>query len=107
MSDLIPMTAVKVTDFYHQKLCFEYVGASEMMEALEELQKQFPKLPGVGLALATVKAAVSEQRTRMLTRNVTVAMKNGFDPEGQQLGMEVRKDGLYLTGVPMPTEATE
>lgn len=102
MSDMLPMTEFKVTEFYHQKIAFEYVGAAEMVDAMKKLQEQFPKLAGIGLAVATAEAELADQRTRMLTRNLTVAMKNGFDPEGQQLTMEVRKDGLYLVPVPLP-----
>lgn len=102
--NLIPMDEFKVVDFYHQKLCFEYVGAAEMLEELETLEKQFPKLAGVSLSVATVKAALADQRTRMMTRNLRVAMQNGFDPDQQQLAIEVRKDGIYLKAVNAPAE---
>lgn len=103
MSDqLLPMPDVKITEFYHQKLCFEYCGAAEMVDAMKKLTDQFPKLAGLGLALATAEAALADQRTRMLTRNLRVAMQNGFNAEEQQLAMEVRKDGIYLVAVQLP-----
>lgn len=101
---IVPLDEMKVTDFYHLKLCFEYVGAAMVLEKLEELVKQFPKLAGVGLSEATAKAEVADMRTRMLTRNIRIAMQHGFDPDTQQLAMEVRKDGVYLKGVNVPDE---
>lgn len=99
---LIPMEAVKIADFLHIKLCLEYVGAVMMQEELEKLQKEFPKLAGVGLAVATVKAAVGDQRTRMLAKNIKVAMQGGFDGDLQMLTMDLRKDGIYLQAKPYP-----
>lgn len=93
---LIKMGEVKIVDFSHIKLCLEYVGAVMMQEELERLQKEFPKLAGIGLALATVKAAVGDQRTHMLAKNIKVAMQNGFDGDIQTLTMELKKDGIYL-----------
>lgn len=102
MSELLQMTEYKITEFYHQKLCFEYVGAAEMLDAIKKLEEQFPKLPGIGLAVATGEAALADARTRMLTRNIRVAMQNGFNAEEDSLGMEVRKDGIYLVPVKRP-----
>lgn len=96
---LPPTTEMKVVDFYHQKLCFEFVGAQMILDKLEKLQEQFPKLGGVALAVESAKAEISSMRASMLTRNVTVAMKHGFDLEGKQLAMELRKDGIYLRAI--------
>lgn len=96
------MAPYKVNDFYHLKLCFEYVGAAEMLDAMKKLQGQFPKLAGVGLCVATAEAELANQRTRMMTRNLRVAMQNGFNADEQQLAVEVRKDGLYLVAVNPP-----
>lgn len=102
MSDLAPMTEVKLTEFYHIKLCLEYVGAVTVLEKLEEEQKLFPKLPGMGLAVATAKAETADIRTRMLTNNLKVAFKHGFDAEVQTMTMSVRKDGIYLQATTEP-----
>lgn len=96
---MLPMDEMKITDFYHLKLCLEYVGAHMILDTLEELQKEFPKLAGVGLSVATTKAALGDMRTRMLTRNLRIAMQHAFDADKQSLAMEVRKDGIYLKAV--------
>ncbi len=100
MSDnaALPMTIepIKVTQFAHLKVAFEYVGAMEVLEALEKLKKEFPNATGLGLAIATAQVVASEFKTTMLTKNLSTAMKSGFDPEGGVLLMELRKDGMYL-----------
>lgn len=93
---LPPMTEVKVTELPHIALAYKFVGAADLLDELEELKKEHGKLPGMTLAVATAKNAVSAVQVRLTAKNISVAMKHGFEPDTQTLAMESRKDGLYL-----------
>jgi hypothetical protein len=102
MTDQLPgmdIKETKIDEFHHVKLCCEYVGAHVVMDSLEALIKQFPNVAGIGLAIATAKAEVADIRTRMLTRNIKVAMKAGIDLDKYALTMQVKNDGIYLSAV--------
>ena len=100
MNELLPpMTEVKVENTYHLSLAMKYVGADAIVEVLEELRKDFGKMPGMQLAFATAQNERTEMLARLNGKNITLAMRHGFDPETQTLSMEQRKDGVYLVAV--------
>lgn len=102
MTETLPgmdVMETKIDDFHHVKLCCEYVGAHLVMDSLEKLSKDFPKVAGIGLAIATAKAEVADIRTRMLTRNIKVAMKAGIDLDKYALTMQVKGDGIYISAM--------
>jgi hypothetical protein len=97
MSDLLPpMTEVKISDHYHVSLALRYVGADSIVEELEALREDFKKLPGLALAIATAKASTTESLARITAKNITLAVKHGFDPETQTLTMGVAQ-GWHLS----------
>lgn len=103
MSDLLPpMTEFRITDSYHLSLAMRYVGADNIVEGIEDLKKEFSKLPGLALAIATAQNMRTELLAKLTAKNITMAMKHGFDPEVQTITMEQRKDGVFLVAVVQP-----
>lgn len=94
---LVPMAEVEVKDFHHVMLCFQYVGSRTLLNVIEGLNKEFPKMPGLGLAIAVAKAHVADDQARMLARNLSLACRHGFDPDTQTLTMAVRDKAVWLT----------
>lgn len=104
MAETLLMTEVKIEDFRHAALALKFAGVDGALEILEDLKKEYPKTPGLALAVASVGEEKNGILARLTAKNMTLAIKHGFDPETQSLSMESRKDGAYLVA---KVEATD